>query len=90
MFDGDEWWNDLEVVEGLRAPFKELESFSVSIELDDLILFGSPGDTLPVPDAESEEEARPEITLTQLDKDVWKKVNSLQPLQDGCISLSNM
>jgi hypothetical protein len=32
--------NDLEVVESLRTPFQELESFSVTIEFDDLVLFG--------------------------------------------------
>lgn len=32
------WWNDLEVVESLRAPFQELESLPISIEFNDLIL----------------------------------------------------
>jgi hypothetical protein len=35
------WRNNLEVVEGFRAPFEELETLSVSVELDDLVLLGS-------------------------------------------------
>ena len=37
------WWHDLEVVEGLGAPFQELESLPIPIELDDLVLLGSVG-----------------------------------------------
>lgn len=35
------WRNNLEIVEGLGAPFEELEALSVSVELDDLVLLGS-------------------------------------------------
>jgi len=35
------WWDDLEVVEGSGTPLQELESFSISIEFNDLVLSGS-------------------------------------------------
>jgi hypothetical protein len=35
------WWDDLEVVEGRGAPLQELESFSISLEFNDLISSGS-------------------------------------------------
>ena len=40
MDDARTWWDNLEVVEGLAAPLQELESLSIPVELDYLVLFG--------------------------------------------------
>jgi len=39
------WRNNAEVVEGFRSPLKELESFSVAVELKLFILFSGIGST---------------------------------------------
>lgn len=81
MNDTTSWWDNLEVVESFGTPFQELESLSVSIEFDDLILLGCVSST---EDISLDRVINDEVNWAKRVDFSWVTSKSLHGISHGC------